>query len=256
MKSIYQFSIILIFVTMGMSNIKAEPVDSPFSDISLTTAKELASVEGKFIFVDFYANWCVPCKWMDETTYTDKQVINSLNDKFISVKINIDDFDGYTLKEEYGVKILPTVLVLDQNGRVIERYEESMSPSKLRDVLNGVSGNTTFSHEYNSSPKEINTQKEINLNDNFNTENQATVKTTISFRVQVGVYSDYANAETMLQKIYDNFNEPVVVMNSYLNDKTVYKIMVGDYPEKEGADELKYQIDKKLNINSMVKIFE
>ncbi|MEZ4908596.1 MAG: thioredoxin family protein [Saprospiraceae bacterium] len=251
MKSIYKLILILIVFSLGSSSMKAEPVDSPFSDISLTTAKEMASIEGKLIFVDFYANWCVPCKWMDETTYADKSVISSLQDKFVSVKINIDDFDGYTLKEEYGIKILPTVLVLDQNGKVIERYEESMSPSKLTDVLNNVSANTTpKTHSYNKSPKEI------NQNDNLNTENQATVKTTISYRVQVGVYSDYANAEIMLDKIYENFTEPVVVMNTYLNDKTVYKVMVGDYSDKEGADELKYQIDKKLNINSMVKIFE
>ena len=253
MKSKYQSILFILMFMTAFGNLKAEPLDSPFSDISLTTAKELASVEGKMIFVDFYANWCVPCKWMDETTYSDKQVISSLRDKFIPIKINIDDFDGYTLKEEYGIKILPTVLVLDQNGKVIKRFEESMSPTKLNDVLNDINGSSpTISHNYNKSPKDV-------IENDFrsiSTESKAAVKTTNSYRVQVGVYSDYANAEKMLQKIYDNFNEPVVVMNTYLNDKTVYKIMVGDYVEREGAEELKYQIDKKLSINSMVKIFE
>jgi thiol-disulfide isomerase/thioredoxin len=248
MRSAYQIlSVIILSLMFSISSY----ADSPFTDISLTTAKELASVEGKLIYVDFYANWCVPCKWMDETTYTDKKVISSLNSKYISVKVNIDDFDGYTLKEEYNVKVLPTVLIMDESGRVLKRFEESLPPSKLRDVLEGISGNPT-----NDNIGGINVSPE-SLIDNNNFENHSTVKTTtLSYRVQVGVFSDYANTEKMLTKLYENFNEPVVVLTSYLNDKTVYKVYAGDFPTMEEAERLKAEIERKLGIKCFIKSFE
>lgn len=251
MRSAYQIiSVIFLSIVLNISTF-ANRTDSPFSDISLTTAKELAAVEGKLIYVDFYANWCVPCKWMDETTYADKKVISTLNSKYITVKINIDDFDGYTLKEEYNIKVLPTVLVLDESGRVIQRYEESLSPSKLSDVLEGINLNPK-----NDNNREMNVSP-MSLIDNNNPENNTTVKTTtISYRVQVGVFSDYANTEKMLTKLYENFNEPVVVLTSYLNDKTVYKIYVGDFKTLEEAEILKEEIERKFNMKCFIKSFE
>lgn len=253
MRPALQITKIMILSLMFSISSYADHADSPFTDISLTTARELAAVEGKLIYVDFYANWCVPCKWMDETTYTDKKVISSLNSKYITVKINIDDFDGYTLKEEYNVKVLPTVIIMDESGRVIKRFEESLPPSKLRDVLDGISGNTT-----NDNTGEINVSPSSLIdNNNFNTENNATVKTTtISYRVQVGVFSDYANTEKVLTKLYENFNEPVVVLTSYLNDKTVYKVYAGDFQTIEEAEKLKIEIERKLGLKCLVKSFE
>ena len=139
MRSVFKYLSFFILSMIISNNAYSGNIDSPFSDISFTTAKELAAVEGKMVYIDFYANWCVPCKWMDETTYSDKKIISSLTQNFIPVKINIDDFDGYTLKEEYNVKVLPTVIILDENGRVIKRFEESLPPSKLKDVLEDVS---------------------------------------------------------------------------------------------------------------------
>jgi hypothetical protein len=42
---------------------------------------------------------------MDETTYADRRVLGALKADFVSVKVNIDDFDGFTLKEEYNVTV-------------------------------------------------------------------------------------------------------------------------------------------------------
>ena len=74
--------------------------------------------------------------------------------------------------------------------------------------------------------------------------------------MQVGVFSDYANTEKMLTKLYDNFNEPVVVLTSYLDNKTVYKVYVGDFETESQAIELKNEIESKLNIKCLVKSFE
>lgn len=251
MKTLFRNIVLMLLILLINANV-AKAVDTPFTDISLTTAKEIAAAEGKFIFVDFYANWCVPCKWMDETTYSDNKVIETLNSNFIPVKVNIDDFDGYNLKEEYDVKVLPTVLVMDQNGRIIKRFEESLPASKLKAELENITGKTPDNYKNmgtNMSPK--------HSIDKNNPENIVTVKTNkLSYRVQVGVFSDYANTEKMLTKLYDNFNEPVVVLTSYLDNKTVYKVYVGDFETESQAIELKNEIESKLNIKCLVKSFE
>lgn len=242
------FTIMFLFFVLSLN---ANSADSPFKDISLTTAKEIAATEGKYIFIDFYADWCVPCKWMDQTTYTDDQVVKTLKSHFIPVKINIDDFDGYTLKEEYNVRVLPTIIILDQNGRVIKRIEESLSPGKLRNILSSIDTNSDIPYNENVSPSQ-----------QYNNDNSegatATVKTTNTkvFRVQVGVFTGYANTLKLVDKINDAMDVPVIVTNSYLNGKTVYRIFVGDEPDYESAKALKTKIHNLLNINGLIKSFE
>lgn len=242
----------MLFLLSGIAQASNE--DSPFEDISLTTAKEIASAQGKYIFIDFYADWCVPCKWMDETTYADNQVVSALKSNFVPVKINIDDFDGYTLKEEYNVRVLPTIIVLDQNGRVVKRIEESMSPAKLRSVLSTIITDNGDQYHENVSPS----QKYDNDNRTENrTENKpVTVKTNKVFRVQVGVFTGYANTLKLVDEINAKLNEPVVVTNSYLNDKTVYKVLVGDTEDYESAAALKQKIFDTFEIKGMIKSFE
>src|SRR5690242_11809402 len=52
--------------------------------------KEKAKKENKYIFVDCYATWCKPCKKMDKEVYIVDSVGAYLNERFISVKLQMD----------------------------------------------------------------------------------------------------------------------------------------------------------------------
>jgi thioredoxin-related protein len=87
-----------------------------------------AKSQGKYIFVDCYASWCVPCKEMDNRVYADKNVGNFFNDKFISIKLQIDssETDGdlvkqwystaATFNEKFKIKGYPTFLFFSADG--------------------------------------------------------------------------------------------------------------------------------------------
>ena len=84
-----------------------------FEDLSFTDAIAKASNEGKYVFLDFRADWCKPCIEMEQTTFQDTAVGNYLTQKAVSLKVDVDLFTGMDIKEMYNVNQYPTMLVLD-----------------------------------------------------------------------------------------------------------------------------------------------
>lgn len=78
---------------------------------------EAASTD-KPVFVDVWANWCVPCKHMDKTTYVDPAVVKLMQD-FVPLKVDQDSSEVFC--ERNNVEGLPLVLYLDGEGREIGR---------------------------------------------------------------------------------------------------------------------------------------
>lgn len=72
--------------------------------------------QNKPLIVDFYANWCGPCKML--TPILEKS-IKASNGKVDLLKINIDE--NQELAEEYNVTSIPTV-VLIKDGKETSRF--------------------------------------------------------------------------------------------------------------------------------------
>lgn len=102
---------------------------------NFSTAKQIAGREGKLVMLGFSAKWCAPCKMMDQYTYPDQQVQNKFSSSYVPVKVDIDDFDGYALKQQYDVTKLPSLIFLDSEGNFVAKYEESMTATRLLSIL-------------------------------------------------------------------------------------------------------------------------
>lgn len=65
--------------------------------------------------VDFYADWCGPCKMMPPIL---NEVKTSLGDKVNILKVNVDKNNKAAVK--YGIRSIPTLLLF-KNGKVVWR---------------------------------------------------------------------------------------------------------------------------------------
>ena len=78
-----------------------------------------AAAQHKPVVIDFFADWCLPCKEFDEKTFTDRAVALEL-DRFARIKADLtNDKDPavQALTKQYGIVGVPTLIFIDSNGR-------------------------------------------------------------------------------------------------------------------------------------------
>ncbi len=101
---------------------------------SWDAALERARREDKPVLVDFYADWCVWCRTLDTTTFRDEEVRAFLGREVIPVKLNVDA-EGASLARRWGVDGLPTILLLNPDGRELGRIPGYLPADRfLREV--------------------------------------------------------------------------------------------------------------------------
>lgn len=79
----------------------------------------LAQIEGSPVIIDFYADWCSRCRDFEHETWQNPAVIELVNDEFICIKLDVDV--NSTLRNQYHVSSLPTVVVLTSSGVEMDR---------------------------------------------------------------------------------------------------------------------------------------
>ncbi len=77
--------------------------------------------------VDFFAEWCGPCKLMGE-------VLEEMEDAKI-LKVNTDEFTDLAMS--FGIMSIPT-LILFKNGEEVEKRIGLQSKSEIEELINSV----------------------------------------------------------------------------------------------------------------------
>lgn len=84
--------------------------------------------------VDFYAEWCGPCKMLSPVF---QEVETNLSNIASFMKVNIDNH--IDIAQEYQISTIPTILVF-KNGNVEERMvgfnSKEVIESKIKKVIN------------------------------------------------------------------------------------------------------------------------
>ena len=82
----------------------------------------------KTVLIDFYADWCAPCKMLSPII---EQVAEENNDIKV-VKINVDELQEIAIK--YEVMSIPTLVVI-KNGQEVNRSVGFVSKSQILELV-------------------------------------------------------------------------------------------------------------------------
>ncbi len=79
---------------------------------------EEAVTQGRPVFIDFMADWCIPCKELDKFTFSDAEVVE-MSRGFVMLKVDLtssSDPVSQRLKNRFSVKGVPTLIFLQGDG--------------------------------------------------------------------------------------------------------------------------------------------
>jgi thioredoxin 1 len=87
----------------------------------------------KLVLVDFWAEWCAPCKQIGPAL---EELADERADVLTIAKVNIDD--NPDVPSKFGVRSIPT-LVLFKDGQIVSTRVGAMAKSRIAEWLDEVS---------------------------------------------------------------------------------------------------------------------
>ncbi|TFH36108.1 MAG: AhpC/TSA family protein [Bacteroidia bacterium] len=118
----------------------------------------LADFAGKYVYIDFWATWCGPCKI--EIPVLAELAVEYKDKNLVIVSISVDKdkqawidmitndkpewlqiHDGVNMNDDYLVKYIPTFVLLDREGKILNpRAPRPSSGEKLTSLFNSLEG--------------------------------------------------------------------------------------------------------------------
>lgn len=106
-----------------LSGMNLASASSPNPEIAwledVDQAMQMAKTHNKPLLLHFYGNHCPPCRMLEAKAFRDRNLVASINDNVIAVKINADEHRD--IAQLYSVNRWPTDVYLYPDGSVMER---------------------------------------------------------------------------------------------------------------------------------------
>ena len=106
-----------------------------FRHVSFSEAKAAAKAEQKLLFMDFYTDWCGPCKMMANTIFPQKEVGDYLNPHLVCIKVNAEKGEGVELAKQFKISAYPTFIITDAEGKEKGRFVGGRDIDGLRSEI-------------------------------------------------------------------------------------------------------------------------
>jgi thioredoxin-like negative regulator of GroEL len=102
-----------------------------WSSGTLDDALAKAKANKKFVLIDVYATWCGPCHEMDDKVYSRDEVAKAVDSQWVALRRDGERDEGLDIAGRYHVVGFPTLLLLDDSGKEIDRLMGFVQPKDL-----------------------------------------------------------------------------------------------------------------------------
>jgi len=130
------FSILIIVVAVY----SLIPSDTKSVEWQKYSKEAVSNINDRGVIIDFFADWCIPCKELDALTFTDPKVIE-LSKEFDTYKADLTKSlspEVESLREKYKIVGVPTVLILNSSGEEMNRITGFVNAEEFYKILSEV----------------------------------------------------------------------------------------------------------------------
>jgi len=134
------FKIVFSVLIMAVGIYALVPYNANSVEWKPFTEDALTEISGRGVIIDFYADWCIPCKELDAATFSDPQVIE-LSKDFETYKADMTkslSSEVENLRDQFKIVGVPTVLILNSKGEEVERITGFVNAAEFFKVISAV----------------------------------------------------------------------------------------------------------------------
>ncbi len=129
------FSVLLIAVSV-YALWPTEKSEMPWQKYSDTAFQTSLNLHHKVV-IDFYADWCIPCKELDASTFTDAKVIKAA-ESFDLYKVDMTKTmsdETERIRKKFDIKGMPTILIFNSKGKETKRLTGFVDAKEFLKIL-------------------------------------------------------------------------------------------------------------------------
>jgi len=243
-RAIYMLILMICTATIATASYK----EVSFTSASLSEAKKAMIETGQYTLIYFTADWCLPCQVLQESHFRDERVIDYINKGFVSIKADYSETSDIEWYDTYEVRMLPTLLIIDQQGNEIDRIQNIRNTRQLYLFLHQYGSKKTqsiqkplaYKIEDNYKPS-VDTERHVELaaaksypkakavlasykedTGNIYAVDIETYKEGLS--IQFGAYNKYGHALNYLKELQDE-GISVSILEEYVKGRKYYKVV-------------------------------
>ncbi len=101
---------------------------------------EAALNSNQKIIIDFYADWCIPCKELDASTFSNENVIRS-SESFKAFKVDMTKTlsdETENIRKKFNIRGMPTVLIFNTEGKEVERITGYINAQEFLKIIENI----------------------------------------------------------------------------------------------------------------------
>ncbi|MFH0735989.1 MAG: protein-disulfide reductase DsbD [bacterium] len=135
--SLFKYIISIIVLAFAVYLIiPSEKLSPEWKKFSLEAYNQSIANNEKIV-IDFYADWCIPCKELDKLTFSDSKIIKE-SKLFTFYKVDMTQTlseKNEKLRKKFNILGMPTVLIIDNKGNEVKRLTGFVNAEEFYDYM-------------------------------------------------------------------------------------------------------------------------